>query len=88
MKWTTEERKGKAGFTNKAKYCLVSLPGRSEKSRMHSLKPFASRRSLSCCSMATPIQKGNEELPSSNVSHRWKILCKGNTSAYHVETQK
>lgn len=56
------------------------LPGRSEKSRIHSLKPLARRRSLSCCNMATPIQKGNEELPSSRVSHRWKILCSGNTS--------
>lgn len=55
-------------------------PGRSENSRMHSLKPFARRRSLSCCRMATPMQKGNEELPKSSVSHRWKILCSGNTS--------
>lgn len=69
------------------KYWLTFLPGRSEKSRMHSLKPLANRRSLSCCSMATPIQKGNEELPSSNVSHRWKILCRGNTSACQVEKQ-
>lgn len=44
------------------------------------MKPFARRRSLSCCSMATPMQKGKEELPNSSVSHRWKILCSGNTS--------
>lgn len=30
--------------------------------------------------MATPMQKGKEELPNSSVSHRWKILCSGNTS--------
>lgn len=59
--------------------CIFS-PGRSENSRMHSLKPLARSRSLSCCSMATPMQKGKEELPSSSVSHRWKILCSGNTS--------
>lgn len=58
----------------------ILLPGRSENSKMHSLKPLARRRSLSCCSMATPIQKGNEELPRRRVSHRWKILCSGNTS--------
>lgn len=57
------------------------LPGRSEKSSMHSLKPLASRRSLSCCRIATPMQKGKEEFPKSRVSHRWKILCRGNTSA-------
>lgn len=55
-------------------------PGRSENSRMHSLKPLARRRSRSCCSMATPMQNGKEELPNSSVSHRWKILCSGNTS--------
>lgn len=61
-------------------YCIIYIPGRSEKSRMHSLKPLASRRSLSCCRIATPMQKGKEELPSNKVSHRWKILWSGNTS--------
>lgn len=55
-------------------------PGKSENSRMHSLKPLARRRSRSCCRMATPMQKGKEEFPNSSVSHRWKILCSGNTS--------
>lgn len=66
----------------KDKYQLIFSPGRSEKSRMHSLKPLAKRRSLSCCKIATPIQKGKEELPNSSVSHRWKILCSGNTSVW------
>lgn len=64
-----------------------SSPGRSENSRMHSLKPLARRRSLSCCRMATPMQKGKEELPSSSVSHRWKILCSGNTSKKEEQTK-
>lgn len=69
---------------------MTFLPGRSEKSRMHSLKPLANRRSLSCCNIATPIQNGNEELPRSNVSHRWKILCSGKTSVLwvHKKTQQ
>lgn len=63
------------------------LPGRSEKSSMHSLKPLANRRSLSCCRIATPMQKGKEEVPKSRVSHRWKILCRGNTSAKEMGQQ-
>lgn len=62
------------------------LPGRSEKSRMHSLKPLARSRSRSCCRIATPIQNGNEEMPSSSVSHRWKILCRGKTSTREAHT--
>lgn len=55
---------------------------------MHSLKPLARRRSLSCCNMATPIQKGKEEFPNSSVSHRWKILCSGKTSTRRVQQRR
>jgi hypothetical protein len=30
--------------------------------------------------MATPIHRGNEELPSNKVSHKCTILLRGNTS--------
>ena len=55
-------------------------PGMSEKSKMHSLKPKDRSRSRSWYRMATPMHSGKEELPSSKVSHRWRILCIGNTS--------
>ena len=67
---------------------MQCIPGMSEKSKMHSLNPNLSSWSRSCRRMATPIQRGNEELPSSSMSHRWKILCSGNTSVYNnIDTQ-
>lgn len=61
-------------------HLVTSIPGKSEKRRMHSLKPLAKSRSRSCWRIATPIQNGKEEFPRSKVSQRWKILCSGNTS--------
>lgn len=34
--------------TKRKKKIVSSIPGKSEKRRMHSLNPFARRRSLSC----------------------------------------
>lgn len=63
-------------------------PGMSENRSMHSLKPNVNSWSRSCCNMAIPMQSGNEELPSSNVSHKWNILCNGNTSADSENTNQ
>ena len=63
------------------KICTVhSIPGMSEKSKIHSLKPNFNSWPRSCRRMATPMHSGNDELPSSSMSHRWNILCSGNTS--------
>ena len=58
----------------------TNVPGISENKRMHSLNPNDRRPARNCCSMDTPMHIGNDELPSNKVSHRWNILCNGNTS--------
>lgn len=69
------------GFTIcKEDILLKHLPGKSEKRRIHSLNPDASKVSLSCCKTANPIYSGNEASPRRSLSQRWKILCNGNTS--------
>ena len=57
-----------------------TIPGMSVKRRMHSLNPYCNSLSWNWFKMATPIQRGNEELPSNKVSHKWTILCNGKTS--------
>jgi len=52
----------------------------SENSKIHSLKPNFSSWPRSCRRIATPMHNGKDELPSSSMSHRWNILCSGNTS--------
>lgn len=47
---------------------------------MHSLKPDDSSVSLSCRSIPTPINNGKAGPSTSNASHKWTILCRGNTS--------
>ena len=69
------------GFTIcKEDVLLKHLPGKSEKRRIHSLNPDASKVSLSCCKTANPIYSGNDASPRRSLSQRWKILCNGNTS--------
>jgi len=57
-----------------------SIPGMSEKSKMHSLKPNFNSWPRSWRRMATPMHSGKDELPSNSMSHKWNILCSGNTS--------
>ena len=58
----------------------MSISGISEKRSIHSLNPDSNKESRSCCKTDKPMQRGNEALPSNNLSHKWKILCRGNTS--------
>lgn len=75
------------GFTiRKEDVLLKHLPGKSEKRRMHSLNPDASKVSLSCCKTANPTYSGNDASPRRSLSQRWKILCNGNTSEIHKAT--
>jgi hypothetical protein len=62
------------------KHRSMSISGMSEKRRIHSLNPDSNKDSRSCCNTARPMQRGNEEFPSNNLSHKWKILWSGNTS--------
>lgn len=58
----------------------ISISGKSENRRMHSLKPDINKESLNCFNIAKPTKRGNDESPSNNLSHRCNILCSGNTS--------
>ena len=59
------------GFTIcKEDVLLKHLPGKSEKRRIHSLNPDASKVSLSCCKTANPIYSGNEASPRRSLSQR------------------
>lgn len=75
------------GFTIcKEDVLLKHLPGKSEKRRIHSLNPDASKVSRSCCKTANPTYSGNDASPRSSLSQRWKILCNGNTSEIYKVT--
>lgn len=58
----------------------MSISGRSENKRMHSLNPDVSKESRNCFNIANPTKSGNDESPSKSLSHRCNILCNGNTS--------
>lgn len=47
---------------------------------MQLLKHESIRVVFSCCSMEIPVNSGYELSPSRSLSHRWMILCSGNTS--------
>ena len=52
----------------------ISISGRSENNRMHSLNPDVSKESLSCLKIANPTNSGKDESPNNNLSHKCKIL--------------
>jgi len=58
----------------------MSISGRSENRRIHSLKPDINKESRSCFNIANPTKRGKDESPSNNLSHKCNILCSGNTS--------
>ena len=58
----------------------MSISGRSENKRIHSLKPEVKRESRNCFNIANPTKSGNEESPNKSLSHKWSILWSGNTS--------
>jgi len=59
------------GFTIcKEDVLLKHLPGKSEKRRIHSLNPEASKVSLSCCKTANPTYSGNDASPRRSLSQR------------------
>ena len=57
------------------------ISGNSLNNRIHSLKSELIRIVRNCFRIATPMQRGNADEPSSNVSHKWNILYIGNTCA-------
>jgi len=58
----------------------MSISGKSENRRIHSLKPDINKESRNCFNIANPTKRGNDESPSNSLSHRCNILCNGNTS--------
>jgi len=58
------------GFTISKDVLLKHLPGKSEKRRIHSLNPDASKESLSCCKTANPTYSGNDASPRRSLSQR------------------
>ena len=58
------------GFTICKDVLLKHLPGKSEKRRIHSLNPDASKVSLSCCKIANPTYSGNDASPRRSLSQR------------------
>jgi len=58
------------GYTISKDVLLKHLPGKSEKRRIHSLNPDASKESLSCCKTANPTYRGNDASPRRSLSQR------------------
>lgn len=48
----------------------MSISGRSENRRIHSLKPEVKRESRNCFNIASPTKSGNDESPNRSLSHK------------------
>lgn len=58
----------------------MSTSGRSENNKIHSLNPEPNSLSRNCVKTENPMCRGNEESPKRSLSHKCRILCRGNTS--------
>lgn len=67
-------------FWDSTTHVSITISGRSENSRMQSLKHELNKVVFSCCNIDIPTNNGYELSPKSSLSHRWMILCKGKTS--------
>lgn len=57
-------------FCDSTTQCSITISGKSEKSKMQSLKHELSNVVLSCCKIVIPINNGYELSPSNNLSQR------------------
>lgn len=68
-------------FCDSMTHVSITMSGRSENRRMHSLKPDDRSVVFNCFSTDMPMNSGNELSPRINLSQRWMILYSGKTSA-------